>query len=91
MNENYFMNYDENTGKIKGFYTKSIHGDNIPTPNVEITQEKHDFYMEHNGQYRLNPKTLEDELIPIVTGINVPTLEERLASAESALSALMEV
>lgn len=63
--ENYLMNYDATTGEIKGFYLKSINGDNIPAPNIEITPEKHDFYMEHNGQYKLNPQTLEDELLPV--------------------------
>jgi len=64
MQEKYFISYDEVTGEIKGFYVKSVHGDNIPTPNKEITSEKHDFYMVNNGLYKLNPLTLEDELLP---------------------------
>lgn len=75
MEENYLMAYDATTGNILGFYLKSIHGDNILTPNLEITQEKHDFYMEHNGQYRLNITTLEDELIPIIV---IPTEKTEL-------------
>lgn len=63
--ENYSMNYDELTGEIKGFYLKSIHGDKIPSPTIEISPEKHMFYMEHNGEYKLNTITLEDELLPI--------------------------
>jgi hypothetical protein len=63
--ENYLMNYCEKTGVIRGFYLKSIHGDKIPSPNIEISPEKHMFYMDHNGEYKLNPITLEDELLPI--------------------------
>lgn len=89
--ENYLMNYDTTTGDIKGFYLKSIHGDNMPTPTIEITAEKHDFYMQNNGLYRLNPTTLEDELIPVIVAIPEPTVEERTEALESAISALMGV
>ena len=63
----YLMNYDVNTGDILGFYIKSIN-ENIPEPTIEITEEKHNFYMDNNSLYRLNPQTLEDELIPIISG-----------------------
>lgn len=33
----YFGNYD-NDGKYIGFYTKEIHGDKIPTPNIELSE-----------------------------------------------------
>lgn len=82
MNENYLMNYDTTTGEIKGFYLKSIHGDNIPTPNVEITPEKHEFYMENNGKYKLNVTTLEDEIIAIEVKPSL-TLEERITLIEN--------
>jgi hypothetical protein len=91
MNEKFLMHYDATTGDILGFYLKSIHGDNIPTPIIEITSEKHQFYMKNNGKYRLNPSTLEDQQIPVVEVTTEPTLEERLTSAESALSALLGV
>lgn len=78
MNENYFMNYDATTGEIKGFYLKSINGDNLPTPNKEITKEKHLFYMQNQGKYKLNIQTLEDELIPIIDAVKVPTQDEIL-------------
>jgi len=63
--EDYLMNYDEQTGEIKGFYLRPVHTI-IPLPIKEITEEKHQFYMENNGKYKLNPITLEDELIPYV-------------------------
>ena len=28
-----------NGEKLLGWYTKDVHGDNIPTPNVEVTEE----------------------------------------------------
>lgn len=86
MSENYYMNYDAETGEIKGFYIKGIHGENIPTPNVEITPEKHDFYMQNNGKYRLNPKTLEDELIPEpAPKVQPPSIESRVKALENAM------
>lgn len=90
--ENYFMNYDEKTGMTKGFYLKSIHGDNIPTPNIEITPEKHDFYVQNNGLYKINTTTLQDETIPISTPqIQIPSTQDRLNSIESAIATLMGV
>jgi hypothetical protein len=35
----YYATFNE-TGDYTGFYTKEIHGDNIPTPNVELTEEQ---------------------------------------------------
>jgi len=70
--ENYFMNYDGVTGAILGFYLLSIHGVDIPTPNISITPAKHNFYMEHNGMYHINITTLADELIPVV---EIPTVK----------------
>lgn len=78
MEESYLMAYDTTTGDILGFYLKSIHGDNIPTPNKEVTKEKHNFYMENNGKYKINVTTLEDELIPVTTNTQQPTQDEIL-------------
>lgn len=90
MKENYIMNYDPIMGGIKGFYLKSIHGDNIPTPSIEITSEKHQFYLANNGKYKLNPVTLEDELLPISEpGIPQITDSERITMVEEAINMLM--
>lgn len=83
--ENYLMNYDETTGNILGFYLKSINV-NIPNPNIEITPEKHNFYMENNGLYRLNPTTLADELLLIP--IQPPSETDRITALENALLSL---
>ena len=94
MEENFYLNYDATTGDILGFYLKSIHGDNIPNPSIEITPEKHEFYMQNNGKYRLNPKTLEDELIPVVETTPEPTQEEllkkQLLETQASLASLQE-
>jgi len=94
--ENFIMNYDKETGYIGGFYLKSIHVDNIPIPNMEITKEKHQFYMDNNGKYKLNPTTLEDELIPSPEPIQEPKTQdeinsERIDAMESAVMLLMDM
>lgn len=60
--EKIYLHYDEK-GVILGFYFNSIHENNIPNPNIEITKEKYNFYMKNNGAYKLNISTLEDILI----------------------------
>lgn len=90
--ENYFMNYNLATGEILGFYLKSMHGDNIPSPTIEITSEKHQFYIDNQGKYKLNLQTMEDELIPLPTPQQqLPSQEDRLAAAEAAIAILMGV
>jgi len=36
---NYYATYDEN-GDYTGFYTEEIHGKDIPTPNIVLTEEQ---------------------------------------------------
>lgn len=59
----YYATFNE-TGDYTGFYTKEIHGDNIPTPNVELTEEQ--WQEATTGRYKLidgvhthNPPTQE--------------------------------
>lgn len=61
MEEQYLLNYDPDTGEVKGFYLKSIHGDNIPTPNLEVDKNRHQLYMDNQGKYKINLVSLEDE------------------------------
>jgi hypothetical protein len=35
----YYATYNEN-GEYTGFYTLQMHGENIPTPNIELTEEQ---------------------------------------------------
>lgn len=86
MNENFLMHYDITTGDILGFYLKSIHGDNIPTPNKEITPEEHKFYMENNGKYKLNPSSLEDEEIQVTAVAPESSQEYYLINLDYRLS-----
>jgi len=86
--ENYLLNYDVTTGNILGFYLKSIN-ENIPIPTIEITPEKHDFYMQNNGLYRVDPTTLEDKLIPIVVIIPPPSESDRIKALEQAMMMLI--
>lgn len=92
--ENYLLNYDEITGEIKGFYLRSVHGGGIPSPTIEISPEKHNFYMENNGLYKLNTSTLDEELVPIPEQLpHVKTIEEinteRITSTEDAINMIM--
>jgi hypothetical protein len=80
--EKFLMHYDETTGEIKGFYLASIHGENIPSPCIEIDAEKHRFYMENNGLYKININTLEDELLPILEPTPQPPTEQEKLKAD---------
>jgi hypothetical protein len=46
----YYATFNE-TGDYTGFYTKEIHGDSIPTPNVELTEEQ--WQEATTGRYKL--------------------------------------
>lgn len=41
----YYAHYNEQ-GEYIGFYTKEKHGENIPTPNIKITEEQRDQALE---------------------------------------------
>jgi len=73
---NYLMSYD-NEGNIITFYPTndlaSYH--DIPAQIIEITQEKYDFYHQKIDKYKLNPQTLQDELIPYVEPLPQPKTE----------------
>ena len=66
MQEKYLMVYD-NDGNIITFIPKSDISSyrDIPTQIIEITEEKHKFYTDNDGRYRINLITLEDELLPV--------------------------
>jgi hypothetical protein len=59
----YYATYNEQ-GDYTGFYTEEIHGDNIPTPNIQLTEDQ---WLEANnsrcrvvdGVHTLNPITEE--------------------------------
>ncbi len=39
-NENKFVHYDEVTEEVLGYFSKEIHGDLIPLPNIEISKDQ---------------------------------------------------
>ena len=64
----YYATYNEQ-GEYTGFYTEEIHGDKIPTPNIQLTEDQ---WLEANssrckvvdGVHTLDPMT-ENELLDI--------------------------
>lgn len=81
-----FVNYDEVTGDLKGFYTTDIHSeDNIPTPKIEITEEEwkkclgnQDYKIDLDAKsliYRPYIITLEEEKVKILKEIRKSTGE----------------
>ena len=49
----FYAHYDQN-GQILGFYTSDIHGDNIPTPNIEITYEQWQECLNNQGRRKVD-------------------------------------
>lgn len=61
----YYATYDSN-GDYTGFYTKEIHGDSIPTPNIELSEEQWSEAQSNrcrviNGVHTIVPTTQEEE------------------------------
>jgi hypothetical protein len=64
----YYATHNEQ-GEYTGFYTEEIHGKNIPTPNIQLTEDQ---WIEANnsrckvvnGEHTQNPIT-EDELLEV--------------------------
>ena len=62
----YYATYNEN-GDYTGFYTKEIHGDNIPEPNIALTEEQWSEAQSNrcrviNGVHTVVPVTQEEEI-----------------------------
>lgn len=65
------MLYSKQTG---GFYSREIHGDNIPADAVEITTEKHDSLLQ--GQSSGKQITADENGYPILVDPPAPTPEQ---------------
>ena len=75
------MNYSKSTG---GFYSREIHGDNIPTDAVEITTEQHAALLEGQSQGKII--SADENGYPIL--IDPPPLTaEQIAAAVTAARA----
>ena len=61
----YYATYDSN-GDYTGFYTEEIHGENIPTPNIELSEAQWSEAQSNrcrviNGVHTIVPTTQEEE------------------------------
>lgn len=79
-----YLNYDETTGEIKGFYSDEIHSV-IPAPNIEITDEVWQNLIANNGKHKVNVNTLEIVEKPPY----IPTNDELLAAIRAKRDRLM--
>lgn len=52
------VNYDAETGDIKGYYLNSIKYPNIPTPYLELTKEQYTDCVNHPGERKVDLATL---------------------------------
>jgi hypothetical protein len=52
-----FVHYDETTGDILGFYSPEIHGENMPTPNIEVTETIWLDLLENTDIKKIHPET----------------------------------
>jgi hypothetical protein len=70
-----YAHYNPVDGVIQGFYTKELHGDNIPLPNVALTEEQWRAALE-------SPHIVKDgALVPAPPPApHVPTKPERIAA-----------
>lgn len=53
----YYAHYDNQTGRILGFYIPDIHGDNIPTPNIPLTYEQWQDCLTNQGLRKVDVTT----------------------------------
>lgn len=75
----YYAHYDNQTGQILGFYTPDIHGDNIPTPNIEITYEQWQECLENQGRRKVDVTTKQI----VACEPPAPTKEELIAQLDA--------
>lgn len=85
------VNYDEQTGVIKGFYPNDVEYSDIPQPLIEINQEQWQELINNQGKYIVqNGELIEAPIIPP----KPPTIDELLDFArqkrESALKSMAE-
>lgn len=79
------MYYSKQTG---GFYTREIHGDNIPADAVEITQGQHAELLQ--GQSEGKVITADKNGSPVLADLPVPTTEQLTNAARAERDRLIE-
>ena len=75
-----YVNYDKKTNEILGYYDDAIH-ENIPTPNVEISDEQWAKALDM-GATHIDPKTLEPSI-----KIEEPPIEQLREAKTAELAA----
>lgn len=75
------VNYDKETGEIKGFYPDDIGYANIPEPHIEIDETAHQDCMNHQGLRKVDIKT--KKIVEYVPEITEPTKEEKVAALDA--------
>ena len=77
------INYDAETGEIKGFFPEDIVYESIPEPHIKVDEEIYHECLENAGKRRVDLKTLKIvEYTP-----PVPTLADLKAAAWSRIKA----
>lgn len=49
-----YLNYNNETGDVLGFYSEDIHGDNIPTGCLKISDDIWTEYLNNQGKYKID-------------------------------------
>ena len=75
------VNYDAETGEIKGFYPDNISYASIPEPYVEIDESTHQDCINHQGLRKVDLAT--QKIVEYVPEIVEPTREEKLAALDA--------
>ena len=70
----YYAHYNAADGRILGFYTSDLHGDQIPVPNISLSEEQWQAAL--SSPYRV----IDGELVPYTPPPHVPTTAERIAA-----------
>lgn len=72
-----YAHYDNATKRILGWYSEEVHGENIPTPNIDVTDEVWQAAIDSNHN-RVNPTTKTTGLF------DYRTPEEKAAQAQAS-------
>ena len=79
------MHYSKQTG---GFYTREIHGDNIPPDAVEITKQQHAALLQ--GQSEGKVITADENGYPVLVDPPQPTADQLADTARAKRDRLIE-
>ena len=75
------VNYDKETGEIKGFYPDDIGYANIPEPHIEIDETAHQDCISHQGLRKVDIAT--QKIVEYIPEVVEPTREEKIAALDA--------